>query len=135
MKTFLVTGLLLSWVFLIWGLWWVDQATTHRFPVWGSAYLEVIDADHLAEENQSIDIWYVSRQAPRALVYRAYYSRASADGTPTPAPNLALLEATPGPGHSVELTLDGKPFFTFRPLPLKQPVPFQPQAALPTGAP
>lgn len=136
MKTFLATGLLLF--FLLWGLCWVDQATTHRFPVWGGGYLEVDDAYHLAEENQSIDIWYVSRQAPPALVYREYYSRASADGTP-PAPSLALLKATPGPGHRVELTLDGKLFFTFRPAflnpPLRQSVPFPPQATLSTGAP
>jgi hypothetical protein len=135
MKTFLVTGLLLSCVLLLWGIWWVDQATTHRFPVWGSGYLEVEDAYHLAEENQSIDIWYVSRQVPRALVYREYYSRSLADGTPSPSPNLALLKATLGPGHRLELTLDGKPFFTFRPPPLTQPVPFPPQAALSTGAP
>jgi hypothetical protein len=117
MKTFLVTGLLLSGIFLLRGIWWVDQATTHRFPVWGGDYLEVEDAYHLTEENQSIDIWYVSRQAPPALVYREYYSHSLAYGTPSPSPNLALLKATPGPGHSVELTLDGKLFFTFRPRP------------------
>jgi hypothetical protein len=135
MRTSWWVGLLLGWVGLLAGLWWLDQATSHRFPVPGSggAYLEVEDADHLAEENQSIDIWYTSPEAPRALVYRAYYDRTSPTGTPLARPDLSRLAATSGPGHNVELTLGGEPFFTFRPPASQQP--FRPPTTLQTGTP